>query len=175
MRLLRAALCGAAILAGCGLPPPPAATVYRDLEAGFALEIPPGWQVTHGYGDTRLLLTPDAGRSAERVSLNWDRPLDGAPRGLDEYAVFRARRFAHFGRQRTLIAERRQALNAALPEAARYDYQYQATPGHAVRSRSWLAVSGRGGYTLTLTAPPDRFALRAADFERIERSFRLLP
>lgn len=178
MRRMLLALAGGVALAGCGWGATisaSSASQYRDLEAGFSLTIPPGWQATHGYGDVDLLLQPQADSSSTRISVQWDQRTDNKPVSLDDYAAFRITRLGHFAKQRELISQQRAALNEAQPQALQLEYQYQIGPGHKVHTRSWLMVSEHSQYTLSLTAPPDQFAAMEQAWQQVEKNFRLIP
>ena len=149
--------------------------MYKDLQAGFALQIPAGWSLTHSFADVRLLLSPEADDISVRTSIIWDQRLDQKPVTLEEYAEFRAQRFGHFAKQRTLLKQQRLALNAEQADSMRFDYQYHITPDQEVRTRSWLLVSGRGQYALSFTAPPEKFERYQKALQQLESSFRLLP
>ncbi|MGJ8668420.1 MAG: hypothetical protein ACSHXK_02930 [Oceanococcus sp.] len=169
----RFALCAALLLLiSCGTTPQ--ATEYRDLAAGFRLMIPAGWKALHGYGDVRLLLSPENEKStATRISVHWDRRPDGEAVSLGEYAKFRVSRLSHFAQKRKLLDQQHRAMNKQLSEAIALDYQYEIGPGHAVRTRSWLLVSNKGQYTISLTAPPDQFETLQAQWQVFERGFGL--
>ncbi len=149
------------------------ATTYTDLEAGFSLEVPAGWDATLGYGDVRLLLREPGSNSAVRVAIMWDRPTTDGPSDMQAYRQFRTRRLGYFGKQHELIREQQSALNSHLPEAYEVEYTYTIGPGHAVHSRSWLVHADSGGYTMTLSAPPEEFAKYNPSWERVQRSFQL--
>ncbi len=173
------AVCGLLALLACSDLPAPeqapaAATSLRDLEAGYALQIPSGWSVSVGYAGLRLLLQQDAD-PAVRIAVNWDQRTDGEPAKLSEYVAFRVPRMAHFGKQRELIAQQHEALNPGVMDAVRVEYQYQIGPGHAVRSRNWLMVSGGSQYLLSLSASPQQFEELEPIWRQVQAGFRLLP
>lgn len=155
--------------------PPPAPTPYADKSAGFTVQVPHGWSITRGYGDVDLLLVPAGKPLSVRAAILHDAPAraNGNPRSLEDYVEFRRPRLGYYAKQRTLVSDERQALNADLPRAHLVEYEYETGPQQAVRTRAWLLSRNGHGFTVLLTAPPAEFEAWTRHWAQIEKSFKL--
>ncbi len=175
-RLIATTLCMLSLLgmSGCSQPTP-ATTIYSDKTGGYEIRIPQGWNITRGYGDVDLLLTPAHGDLTVRAAILHDAPKQArtAPQDLDDYVAFRRPRLGHFASQRTLMSDESRAMNTHHPLAHLVEYEYETGPKQQVHTRAWLLSRGGHGYTLMLSAPPAVFDDWEAQWKQLETSFRV--
>lgn len=162
----------ALLLSACS-PTTPPQTTLRDMQAGIEVNVPAGWTATLGYGDVRWLLREPDSNSAVRASIMWDKPVTGGPTNMDDYRRFRLPRLGYFGKKHQLLREQATDLNTEQPGAYEVEYEYSIGPEHHVHTRTWLIHTDSGGYTLSLTAPPDDFEKYKKEWTDIQSSFRV--